>query len=719
MINLISQTNRTILFEEINPNKLNILTLIGDSREKDSLDDETIKEINNNLLVTSFDDFLEKFEPKIYSYYNVDTKKINYLLKKPEGLSNDLITEININSGNTFFKMLNTLIDTRKSQGDKNVDFNFENILELLSPKKVIEDIKQTRKEINYLFQKYENLEDDNPKKLEIGDKLNYKFEDASQNYNNILGMLPLAIEDIKTRLLLKQENNNNKSEKIRLGMLNVNEKGDLEIIDYKYEEKEQFLLEDSNNSNKLAIAFREDYENVSKIPNKYVSDLLVRTFVPLLDGKISIDISKEVQNYNNYLIFYKNAQEDFIKVSKPLIEKLLGVKMFFEQYNAKISKMKPTLLVTNTKADFMIKAGNKERIVSYLNTVNSKNDFTDTIWFGIYPNVDFDIRKSEKIINQRFKGSKREERNNKNTIEVLSNLMDVLRNYKIQVFFNFECTYETTFDALSTEGIDKYIEKTKKLESSNFSEYLLPVMPNFTVIPKDKSGVILDYKMIYSEETGQELSKDKEDLLKFWIEGIYIDSSYIAAGIIAATQCPSYLKDRFKSVSSLFPGVRFDLESEDNAYKARTIMPKEISGFTSTIKDKINYLNYGFIFSSDSANLKKEKIKNITVYKARTLARSESGVYEPLYKTLTTTYIERILRFVTTDFKEDKINHFFSTHPESQKSLWLKEDRYVNSIIQSGDDLSHTIDKENNMCQLNLTFSGNVKNLQVEINKN
>ena len=63
LINLISQTNRTILFEEINPNKLNILTLIGDSREKDSLDDETIKEINNNLLVTSFDDFLEKFEP--------------------------------------------------------------------------------------------------------------------------------------------------------------------------------------------------------------------------------------------------------------------------------------------------------------------------------------------------------------------------------------------------------------------------------------------------------------------------------------------------------------------------------------------------------------------------------------------------------------------------------------------------------------------------------
>ena len=69
-----------VLFDEVNPEKLNLLTLIGDSREKDSLDDETIKEINNNLLIRNFDDFLNKFEPKVYSYYNAATQKINYLL---------------------------------------------------------------------------------------------------------------------------------------------------------------------------------------------------------------------------------------------------------------------------------------------------------------------------------------------------------------------------------------------------------------------------------------------------------------------------------------------------------------------------------------------------------------------------------------------------------------------------------------------------------------
>ena len=717
--NFINQTNRTILFEEINPEKMDLITLIDDSKDLDSLDDERIIEINKHLLVSSFDEFLTKFEPKVYSYYNAETQSIKYILKKPEGIPEELITEIKIDNGNTFFKMLNTLIEARKSQGNRNVDFKFENILELISPKKVIEDIKQTRKEIAYIYNKYEELDEGNPKKLEYGDRLNAKFEEASQNYSNVLGMLPLAIEDIKTRLLLGHDENSLKSEKIKLGMLQVGDKGELEVIEYKQEETKDLALIEEKNSTALVEAFREDYNDVAEEPNQYISDLVVRTFVPLAKGVVAIEPSQEVENYNNYLEFYKAAQEDFVKIAKPLIEKLLGVKMFFEQYNAKVSLMKPTLLVTNIKAEMIVKAGNKERLQSFFNTVNAKNDFDNAIWFGIYPNVDLDIKKGEKKVRERFKGAKNEEKSEKNTIESLTNLMSVLSEYKVQVFFNFEGTYETSFDNLATTGVDKYIEKTRMLEDQKYSEYLVPAIPNFTIIPKDKSGVVLDFKMKYKDETGVALSKEKEDLLKFWIEGVYIDASYVAAGIVAAYQCPNYLKDRFNNVSPVYPGVRFDIEAEDNSYKAKTTMSKEISGFTNTIKDKINQFSYGFIFSSDSAHLKKEKIKNIVVYKARTLAKNIDGNYEPLYKTLTTTFIERTLRFVTTDFKEDKLNFFFSTNPESQKSVWIKDEKFVNGIMQKGDDLSHVIDEDSNVCQLNIVFSGNVKNLQVEINKN
>lgn len=717
--NFITQTNRTILFEEINPEKMDLITLIEESRDIDSLSDEKILEINKHLLVNSFDEFLIKFEPKIYSYYDAENKNIQYILEKPSNIPDDLITEIKIDNGNTFFKMLNTLLDARKSQGNKNVDFKFENILELISPKKVMEDIKQSRKEIAYIYNKYEELDDNNPKKLELGDKLNEKFEEASKNYNNVLGMLPLAIEDIKTRLLIGNENNTIKSDKIKLGMLQVGNQGELEVIEYKQDVDKSLVLIEEKKTTSLAIAFEEDYENVTEQSNPYIKDLVVRTFVPLAKGIIDINPEKEVENYNNYLSFYKVAQENFIKVAKPLVEKLLGIKMFFEQYDVKIPHMKPSLLITNIKSEMIVKVGNKEKLKYYLNSVNSKNDFENTIWFGIYPNVELESRKNEGKIRERFKGSSKNSKSDKNNIETLTMLMEILGEYKIQTFFNFEGNDETTFDNLSTAGIDKYLEKTKVLENQKYSEYAIVTIPNFTVIPKDKSGIILDKKMKYEIEEGVKLSQEKEDLLQFWIEGVYIGGSYVAAGIVAATQCPNYLKNRFTNISTNYPGVRFDIEAEDNSYKVKTTMAKEISGFTNTIKDKINQFNYGFVFSSDSVQIKSEKIKNIIVYKARNLAKNSEGTYESLYKTLTTTYIERTLRVMTMDFKEDKLNHFFSTNPESQKSLWIKDQRFLNGIMQKGDDISHNIDKENNMCQLNIVFAGNMKNLQVEINKN
>ena len=717
--NEINQTNRTILFEEINSEKLDLLTLIDEIGNFESLEDEKIKEINNHLLVKSFDEFLEKFEPKIYSYYDANSKNIMYLLEKPEGIPKEFVTEISIDKGNTFFKMLNTLIDSRKSQGNKNVDFKFENILELISPKKVMEDIKQIRKEIAYTFSKYEELDENNPKKLELGDKLNQKFEEASYNYNNVLGMLPLAIEDIKTRLLIENDKSTLATDKIKLGMLQIGDKGELEVIEYKQEVSSDLVLIEEKNSTELVEAFKYDYESVTEQSNAYMKDLIVRTFVPLAKGIVDVDLEQEIQNYNNYLEFYKIAQENFIKVAKPLVEKILGIKMFFEQYDAKIAMMQPALLITNIKADMLIRGENKEKLKAYLNTVNSKNDFENTVWLGIYPNVDLDVKKSSGKIRERFKGSQNNGvEKNKNNIETLSNLMTVLGSYKIQLFFNFEGNSETTFDDVATKGIEKYLEKTKILENQRYSEYLVPVIPNFTIIPKDKSGVILDAKMKYENEVAK-LSKEKEDLLQFWIEGVYIDGSYIAAGIIASMQCPSYLKERFANTSPNYPGVRFDIEAEDNAYKVKTTMAKEISGYTNSLKDKINQFNYGFIFSSDSVQVNKEKIKNITVYKARTLSRNDEGMYESVYKTLTTTYIERILRYATMDFKEDKLNNFFSTNPLSQKSIWLKDRKFVNSIMQKGDDISHMIDEENGICQLNITFAGNMKNLQVEISKN
>ncbi len=83
----ISQTNRTILMEEINPEKLDLVTLVGDTKGIDSLSDEKIKEINENLLVSNFDEFLEKFDPVVYSFFNANNQKVIIQLNLIQGYS--------------------------------------------------------------------------------------------------------------------------------------------------------------------------------------------------------------------------------------------------------------------------------------------------------------------------------------------------------------------------------------------------------------------------------------------------------------------------------------------------------------------------------------------------------------------------------------------------------------------------------------------------------
>ncbi|MBV6716183.1 transcriptional regulator [Paenibacillus chitinolyticus] len=715
-MDIINQTNRTMLFEEINPEKLDLVTIVGDVKAIDSLSDDKIKEINRHLLVRNFDEFLDKFSPTVYSFYNAANQKVMYTLKKPEGLADDAISEIRIDQNNDFLKMLFTLIDTKRSQGIPNVDFKFENLLDMISPKKVMDDIRQVRKEIHYLYGQYEKLDEGDPKKFDLGDKLNGMFEDASKNYNNVMAMLPLAIEDIKTRLLLGSAQEENKSEAFQIGMLTIGNNGELKIIEAPKSGSTELMLLDDNSSNELVSVFEEDYESITETPSGYVKDLVVRTFCPLPAVQSTVDVETEVQNYNTYLEFYKNAKDDFVKTVKPLVEKILGVKMFFEQYATKNKGMQPTLLVTNSKLDMTVKSSNIPRLETYLNTVNSKNDFSDTIWFGIVPSVELETAGKVKVSRERFKGNEKVMKPDGNTMESLSMLLQVLKEYKVQLFFSFESGEDTTFNSMATAGIDKYIDKCGVLVRKEYSEFAVPCVPNFTIIPKDKSGVVIDSRMLHTED-GARLSQEKEDILKLWIEGVYIGASYVAAGLVSAYQCPEYLREQFKSVSRDYPGVRFDIEAGDHSLRAVSTMAKEISGFTNNIKDAINRKNFGFIFSSENAQLQDRDIKRITVYKARSLAMAEDG-FDSIYKTLVSTYIERILRFQTGDFKHENIVKFFSNNPSSQKSKWLGTRGFVNSIIQDGDDMSYIIDDKSNLCHIDLVFNGNVKNLEVTITK-
>ncbi len=714
----ITQTNRTILFAEINPERLNLLTLIGDVRGRNSLDDDKMKEINEVLVVKSFEEFLEKFSPVVYSWCDASSSAIRYSLVKPENIPGSCITEIPINESNDLLNMLITLLDAKGAQGLMNVEFKFSKVLDMISPKKIMEDIRQVRREIQYTYGKYAELDEGDPKKLDLGDQLNCQFEKASQNYNNVLAMLPLAIEDIKTRLLLGDQESGGTGTDFKAGLLSMGDDGELKILEMKQEESTQLAVVDDKVNTSLMETFREDYDALNEDPSDYVRDLVVRTFCPLSSTMESmVDREVEVKNYNHYLEFYKKSKDDFVKAVKPLLEKILGVKTFFDQYQVKEKGMEPQLLITNTALDMTVKASNLPRLLAYLNTSNDKNEFDNTVWLGIVPDVELNQAGGAKLKRLRFAGNQKVERPGMNSMESLASLMNAVYPYRITTFFSFAAGEETSFSSIATEGISIFKDRCTPLMKKDYSEFVVPCIPNATVIPKDKSGLILDKKMVIDEEGRVSLSEEKEDLMKMWLEGIYVGAAYEAAGIVAAWQCPEYLKQRFQNTSMEYPGVRFDVEADDNSLLAATSMTKEISGFTNAIKNSINHTGFGFVFTSDNAQYKGKEIKNIRVYKARNLL-SNGNEFEPIYKTMVLTYIERMLRFYSGDFKQDKILKFFSNNPSSQKSRWDADRQYVNSILQDGDELDFSIDEKYGLCNVLVTFSNTTRNLKVELTR-
>lgn len=352
-----------------------------------------------------------------------------------------------------------------------------------------------------------------------------------------------------------------------------------------------------------------------------------------------------------------------------------MGVWAFFEQYPRNCKGMRPSMVISNVSNDMLAKSSNIPRLLAYLNTVNAKNDFENTIWYAIVPSVSLNSSSKLKAVRQRFQGNENVEKEDVNSVESLVRILDALKDYEVQCFFSYETGDKTTFNIMATEGIEKYETKCAQLIGKPFSEYAIPCIPNFTVIPKDKSGVVLDNRMYVTEQNTAALSKEKEDIMKIWIDGVYIGAAYVAAGLVAAYQSPDYLKEVFKkNVDEQLPGVRFDIESGDHALQVRTTMAKEITGYTNDIKSDINRKNFGFVFSSENAVLKDMNIQNIMVYKARNLL-TDGKSYEPIYKTQVTTYIQRVMRLATGDFKQENIVEFFpASLPAREAGGWRKK---------------------------------------------
>ena len=198
---IIEQTNRTILFDVVNPEVFNMFNIMSDVDENSrSLTDEKVAEINDALLVKSFDEFLKKFQPTIYSYFDQERGMV-YELTKPAGIPEPLVKKIVIDRNNTFLKMFISIMDSKKASGATNASFNYEKVTEMLAPHKTLKEIKKLKKDITYLENKNAEFESDSPAKQDAVLKLKSKLDKTKKYYNETASQLTLMLGMIKDNL--------------------------------------------------------------------------------------------------------------------------------------------------------------------------------------------------------------------------------------------------------------------------------------------------------------------------------------------------------------------------------------------------------------------------------------------------------------------------------------------------------------------------------------
>lgn len=702
-MDIINQTNRTILFEEINPGQDDLLTLLSDEKGTASLGDDKVREINEKLLVHNYEEFVAKFQPVIYEVLEVGKKRVSCFIKRPLGIPEMYIREIKLDKGNEFLAMFFSLVDTQKKSREMQSRYGFEHILDYMSPGAERKEWEEKRDQVIGGFFQYVKGADGGTKAVQL-DQIRALVDLMTGQDHNIIALLPIAMANIKAALCPSRAGQQS-YDPIIAGVLNMEEKevhilGSPEIEGIPV----NALSKEGTISLKEMVAESMDRNGMPQ--DQWVREVFYHSF-GFSNSQISPSIGELVDQYNFYLGFYKQAKEEFITTAKPLIEKLLGIRLFFEQYQTKEKGMGMSLLVSNVKNSKWFRPAQARRLDSYLATVNTKTAYDNTIWFAILPSVPSKEAEQVDIRRERVKGNDKVEKGQEDQIGTMAFLMGIVARYKIHSFFSFEPRVETTFPYVSKEGIKIFIGASKPFMKKDFSPYVVPCLPNFTLVPEGHSYIQMGHGLQLLNSKIEPAPDPKED--KIWMGGIYVEACYVGAGLISAFQCPQYLKGVFGALASEdFPGVHYDIEEDGHREHTTTTLAKETTGFSKKVLAEIAKEKFGLVFSVG-------KTPFAIVANARTLA-VRGDHYGELYKSLVMVYIERILQSETNDFKKDRILKFFANDPHNRRGRWMGGNRYVNPILGQGDSLKYHIEEAKGLCILEFTFKGEQVEMEIEM---
>ena len=698
-----AQTHRTIIFEEFNtsgdnapPNLFTIINNVSPDKLPIKLEELTVR---------SFSEFIKKFAPMVYEVYgkNPETGYIEFFYTTdPAKFSGSPFSPIVI-AEHAYYKMLTQLYASKGVSGQSNFKFDDREILEILTPKRELDAVRNLRESLDYnlkLF--YEaNARGDRSEMNVARSKINDCRRKIAEYANSSAGkLLPILIDDTNKKLerlgLSKKTVCTSQQTKAlpQFGMLYLNSAGQLDIDTSAKPETTALAATGSasitklpanaaksaaaeipdaqTRSGQISKSLAKDYDKYAKNPNEPVKSLIISAFAPLADGSNSsvesLDADALRANLKSFEIAYANARQSFAKEMSKIVERLLGVKTFFDHATAdggENSQVPAGVIISNCKASRLLEIKDK---FSAAITNLGKSQGSERLWFAVVPSVyetpptnNFSADTSnDSPFDDDLDSFEETSASDEDYVSLnsIKQFLEIMERAKITTVFNLRVENGNTFAELSTDEVAKRISDFEPFSYG----HAVYAYPNFTLIRER------DFKPFDDESA-------------IILPGIFIDAAYPAAGILVASQQVKILESRKLKCDKDSPCVRVDLESAQLKKSFATKFNRE--SILRRSEDLIRIINenmFGFAFSGDEFyNEDGTPMKNSYIHCARTLAKNKNtGTYKPVYQTLTEDFIAREL-LVRSKKRGDVKNFVDQTNREWDSKN--KQSRYEGSV--------------------------------------
>jgi len=733
----ITQASKTIIFERFNE-AYGLAQMVNTNNEKCELTQNDLKKIEEELSVSSFEEFLEKFRPVIYERQVINNQGklyFEYSLEKPRE-KHDVIDI----TSHQFFKMALSLYQKKGASGQSNLDFDFDTAKEILTPKAVQDQIRSIRLDLIYSMNKYYEYENSDPDKAsEYLRQCKYLLRQIKNEFftGSARALLPVVLSDTMDKIKYiesrSQTSGNGvvvETPRLESCTISYTEEGRLDIRPVPPEELYNEDVKRLNGANEtivklLGSGYDKAHENAelstNVTPNQFIKNTIISVFSGTKNNMAMPDYEELKQMRDEYIETYKTMQEAFAEQMVALIEKILNVKAFFDHAgNAKI------IIANCTIKELLTDAKRKKDFAAYINRLGREHT-DEKIWYAVVPAImdkDFEDIKNDNLtledLEDMFGDDEEDEDTKKSdktgvSFDDLKNFLGILETSKITTFFNFKGNEITSFGNLNDNLVRGYKEKTSQISEASKAGAVF-CYPNFTIMPKSKRR----YKLYDDPET--------------YIDSpsIYLDASYIAcAMMIQAHDNDILIKKGYQVTDKSLPAVRFDYESSFMNKNYNGVVPcwavmttkmnkENVYSWTPELKKEINEDGgFGFCFCGDDISFGGREIANTYVFKARTLAKQAvkdsngevlSKEYSHLFKRFVKVFLEAY--YEGNDLATFKNSISKWSHDADMKNI--NNPIYNISNVMSGENFKESIEISGS--NVTIKYGRNDEKLDIQI---